>query len=240
MASDVVLKKEVVIPKNSHILSMVKKGQPVKEGDSLLVFQNAYDQEDVNILLKNLSDSEENISELGRIPIKSSVEGIVQDIKISRTVEIDEMSESLQKVVKDYEKPIKDKKKILDKYGISNNGLLPSDYKLESTGKLKNVDEGLLIEIFLKYEDKLGVGDKIVVNGGLKGVVKNVYPAGEEPRSEFRPDEPIEVLTSIGGISSRMITSILRVGLINKGIIELDRKIKETVGIKWKYLRDMI
>jgi len=240
MASDVVIKKEVIIPKDSNILSMVKKGQPIKEGDSLMVFQNAYDQEDVNILLKNLSDDEDGISELGRIPIKSHVEGIVQDIKISRTVEIDQLSESLQKIVKAYEKPIRDKKQILSKYDIPNNGLLDADYKLDSTGKLKNVDEGLLIEIFCKYEDKLSTGDKQVAYSALKGVVKGMYPKGMEPFSEFRPDEKIHTITAVEGILARMIGSLEKVGSINKGLIELDRLVKDKLGIKWKYLEEMM
>ena len=36
-----------------------------------------------------------------------------------------------------------------------------------------------------------------------------------------------------------MVTSVFRNGLINKVMIELDRKVKEMNGLKWKNLREM-
>ena len=86
LSSRVVIKKDYVLPKTTNIYYMVKKGQPIQEGEPLMIFQNAFDDEDVNILLKNLSDDEELISDIGRIPIKSKYTGRIEDIKIYRTV----------------------------------------------------------------------------------------------------------------------------------------------------------
>lgn len=236
MASDVVIQKDIVLPKDTNIYNMVKKGDKIGEGDPLLIFQNAFDEEDVNILLKNLVDDEEAISDLGRIPIKSKITGEVKDIKIYRTVEKDELSDSLKKKVNELEKPISDMKKIMKKYDIDSSYKLEADYKLESTGKLKKVDEGVLIEFYLKYEDKMSIGDKLIYYSALKGVIKDIFPEGKEPYTNFRPNEPIHSLLSQGSVLGRMVCSVIMNMSINKVLIELDRKVKDIAGIPWKNL----
>lgn len=236
MSSEVVVKKEITLPKNTNIYNMVKKGQPIQEGEPLMIFQNAFEEEDVNILLKNLVDDEEMISELGRIPIKSKITGVVEDIKISRTVEKDELSDSLKKKVNELEKPISDMKKVMKKYDIDFHDKFEADYKLAQTGKLKNVEDGVLIEFFLKYEDKMSVGDKVIYYSALKGVVKDIFPKNKEPYTDFRPDEKIHSLLSLGSVNGRMVTSVMINGALSKILIELDRKVKDMLGIKYKYL----
>lgn len=237
MTSDVVLEQDVTLEKMSNVYFMVQKGQTVKEGDPLIIFQNAFDDNDVNILLKNLSDDEDEIAELGRRTKKSHVEGVVEDIKIYRTCEKEETSDSLKKIISKYEKPISEKRKTLEKYNIEGSrALIPADYKLTNSGKLKNLEDGVFIEFYLKYEDKMSIGDKLVYYSANKGVVKDIFPEGDEPTTEFRPDEKCGSILSIGAISGRMVTSILNVGGINKGLIELDRKVKDMCDIKWKYL----
>ena len=236
MASDIVVKKDVPLSKNTNIYNMVKKGQPIQEGEPLLIFQNSFDEDDVNLLLKNLADDEELISELGRIPIKSKITGVVEDIKIYRTVEKDELSDSLRKKVNELEKPISDMKKIMKKYDIEYHDRFEADYALEKTGKLKNVEDGVLIDFYLKYEDKLSVGDKIIYYSALKGVIKDIFPKNKEPYTDFRPDEKIHSLLSLGSVNGRMVTSVMINGAISKVLIELDRKVKEMAGIPFKYL----
>lgn len=238
LSSDIVVKVDVTLPKNCNIYNMVKKGTPIKEGDPLVIFQNAFEDEDMNTLLKNLAGQDDEISDLGRIRIKSKVTGVVQDIKIYRTVDEEELSDSLKKVVKNYEKPIKSIKKTMDKYGLDSNRIDASD-KLESSGKLKNVEDGVLIEFYLKYEDRMSVGDKIVYYSALKGVVKDIFPIGKEPTTPFRPNEPLGSLLSSGSVNGRMVCSVKVVLAINKVLVELDRAVKEKLGIKWKNLNDM-
>ncbi|MDD3122027.1 MAG: hypothetical protein PHC62_00760 [Candidatus Izemoplasmatales bacterium] len=233
MTTDIVIKKTVNLPKDTNIFNMVKKGQSIREGDPLLIIQRPYDEDDMNTLLKNLVADEDEITELGRQHISSSVTGIVQDIIISRTVEKSELSSSLKKAVTTYEKSINEKKKIMEQYNIDKKNDLPSTDVLPSTGKLKNSEDGVLIEFFLKYEDKMAVGDKLIYWSALKGVVKDIFPEGKEPRSEFRPDEKIHSLLSIGSVNGRMTCSIIITSVINKGLIELSRKVKDILGIKY-------
>lgn len=231
MASDVVLEKEITIPKDSNIYNMVKKGQTIEEGDPLMILQNAYDEEDINVLLKNLADEDE-VTNLGRIPIISKVTGVVQDIVIERTVETSECSSTLKKVINDYEKDIKERKKAMESYGIKDvNKILPDLKALPPIGKLKNAEGCVVIRIYLKYHDKFSVGDKLIYGTAVKGVAKDIFPVGLEPYSEYRKDETIHALLSIGSINARMVTSVLITTGINKGLIELSRKVKEMAGL---------
>ena len=234
LTHSVVLKVDKVFSKDTNIYNLVKVGQEIEEGDNLLIIQSAYDEEDTNVLLKKLaSASEDDITDLGRQPIKSKVTGIIQDIVMYRTVELDELSESLRKAFVAYEKNIGERRKIMKKYGIDTSSL-PADYKLPATGKLKSAEDGVLIEFYLRYEDKMSVGDKLIYYSALKGVIKDIFPEGKEPSSSFRPDEKIHSLLAVGSVNGRMVTSILINGAINKYLIELSRKCKEIAGMNVK------
>ena len=241
MTSSYVVKKDKMLSKDANVYNVVSKGQPIKEGDPLMIFQNAFEEEDANSILRNVTDADiEDVTDLGRIHIRSKISGVVQDIKIYRTCELNEMSPSLRKLVSAYEKQIKDDKKIFDKYKIEGaNWKLEPDYKLEPTGKLKKCPNSVLIEFYIKCEDKMGIGDKLIYNNSIKGVIKDIMPPGTEPRTEFRPNEPINALLSTGSVNARMVASIIINGSINKCMIELSRKCKELLGIPWKNLPDM-
>ena len=122
----------------------------------------------------------------------------------------------------------------MEKYGVDNIDInLGSTGKLPPIGRLKNVDNGVKIEFYLKYEDKMKVGDKLIFYSANKGVVKDIFPEGKEPRSEYRPNETIHALMSSESINGRMVGSIMINGAINKGLIELGRQCKDILGIKY-------
>ena len=242
MTSTYCVKKDKSFKANTNVFNMVQPGQEISEGDALIVFQNSFDEKEANTLLKRLSDDEtEMINDFGRIKIRSKISGIVQDIKIYRTCEISELSPSLKKIVKDYEKRIKEERKRALKYGVSEEevrAFSEPDYKLEQEGKLKITENGVLIEFYIKCFDKMGIGDKLTYNTALKGVIKDIIPSGDEPYTDFRPDEKIDALLSFASVNARMTTSIILNGAMNKTMIELSRKCKDILGIKWNNLGD--
>lgn len=230
MGTDISTVVSRYLPKETNVYKIGTKGQSVEEGDVILTFQTPYEQEDIDILLKNLASDEDEISELGRIPVKSKVTGVIADVKIYRTVEIEELSESLQKIVKAYESNIKKREKLLKSYGISTRDLPPT-YKLAPAGKLKNCEDGVFIEFYLKYQDLMSVGDKLVYFSANKGVVKYIIPKGKEPYTDFRKNEPIDAFISIRSVNARMVCSIPIYGAGAKLMVELDRTCKDMAGI---------
>lgn len=234
MASDIVKAVPIVLSKNTNIFNMCKKGQAINEGDTLFVIQNDYNEDDLTTIMRNLSADDSAISELGRKTVKSEVTGWVQDIIIERTVELDELSPSLRKLVREYEKNINTKKAVMDKYKIDDSNKILRDTKaLPAIGSLKNAADGIKITIYLKYHDKFSTGDKLIYGTAVKGVCKDIFPKGEEPYSEYRKDEKIHALLSIGSINARMVTSVLITTGINKFLIEMSRKVKDMAGIKY-------
>lgn len=238
MASDVVTMKDITLAKNANIYKIADIGQKIQEGDPLIIYQNAFDEEDANMLLKVLTNEDE-VSELGHRTIRSHYTGEIQDIKIYRTCKTEECSDSIKKLIKAYDALIDRKRKMYKKYNIDGANRLDPDYPLPATGKLKNVDDGILIEFYIKYYDKMAVGDKNVAQSACKGVVKDIFPAGKEPWSEYRPEEKIHGMYSARSFNARMITSVLISGAINKAMIELDRHVKDIMGIPIKYLEDI-
>lgn len=232
MATDVVVEKDKDLSPKTNVYHMVEVGQQVQQGDPLIIFQNSFEEEDANLLLKNITDPE-YVSDLGRIKIKSKYTGVIQDIKIYRTCEIDELSDSLKKIVTKYEKKIKEQKAIYKKYNIPGENTLEPDHAIEATGIMKNNRNGVKIVFYIKYADKMSVGDKLVAQSANKGVIKDIFPENHEPYSEFRPDEKIHAVFSSTSFNSRMVTSVWISGAINKVMIELDRAVKDIMGIKW-------
>lgn len=237
MSSEIVELKKVTLSNNTNILNCVQIGDPIQEGDPLLVFQDAGDEEYVAQLLSNLN-TEKDLQNVGAIPIKSKVTGFVKDIKVYRTAELDELQPSLRKLVNKYEKSNKDMAKIAKQYGYK------ADYKykvdtLEPTGKVKNIENGVLIEFYLSYNDKMSKGDKLIYLDAVKGVTQKVIPKGEEPKSQYRPNEIVHSMVSKGSLDARMVTSIKLNGAINKLLIELDRQNKEDLGIPWKNIEEL-
>lgn len=158
MGSTVDAEIPISLNKNVNIYDIVKVGQAIEEGDPLIIFQNAFEDKDANLLLKNITDTD-FVSDLGRIRIKAKYSGFVQDIKIYRTCEINnECSESVRKLVTNYEKEIKATRSLYKRYKIDGANTLEPDYALPQTGILKDTVDGILIKFYVKYIDNMGIG----------------------------------------------------------------------------------
>ena len=234
LASDIVLAEELNFDKNTNIYNMVEKGQHVNEGDPLMIIQDAYEDADLNVLLKNLKGDESEVTDLGRKKKTSKVTGVIQDIIIERTAPVEELSPTLKKIVKKYESNINARRNVMKKYKIEDsNKILQDTETMEPTGTLKACPDGVKITIYMKYHDKFSVGCKLIYGTAVKGVCKEIFEKGEEPYSEYRKDEKIHALLSIGSINARMATSVLVTTGINKALIELSRRCKDMAGIKY-------
>lgn len=237
MGSTVDAEIPISLDKNVNIYNIVKVGQAIEEGEPLIIFQNAFDDKDANMLLKNITDTD-FVSDLGRIRIRAKYTGFVQDIKIYRTCEIEDCSESVQKLIKDYEKGIKATKAMYRKYKIPGENTLEPDYALPQTGILKDVTDGVLIKFYIKYIDKLGIGDKITIQSANKGTIKYIFPKGQEPFTASALDKPIHVLVSSRSFNARMVTSPIVSGALNKALIGLDEEVKKIMGIPIKPMEE--
>lgn len=237
MAADIIMQRPVTLGKNATVDFIVNVGDKVKVGDELIRFETSFEDENLNSFLNSIGDElKEDIQSLGKTPIKSKYSGTVEAIKMYSTVELDELSPSLRRLVGKHYAGIIQKKKLLDKHDKSDGtyklGVLlnePSTKVEAKNGKLKGaeVGEGVLIEFYIKYRDTLGVGDKIAFFTALKSIIGEVIPEGYEPYSMYRPDEEVSSIIAPGAILARMTPSILQTLWGNKVLVELKHQLKD-------------
>lgn len=232
IGTDVIQGIETKIDCGSNIFIYKNVGDKVMEGDTLFSYQEDFDDDVVNTLLKKLAINSEQISELGHNPVKTKYTGIVDHIEIFRTCDDEDMSPSLREFVKAYESKVQSVKDVYDKYGIDSSSL-PKIGKVPEIGKAKNLDNSVMIIYYIKFSDKMSVGDKIVFYSANKGVIKYIIPKEEEPYTGFRPDEHIDSFMSLSSISGRMTCSIPLFAATSKLMVELDRSVKEIAGIPY-------
>ena len=238
MASEIVLQVDVLMDAKDIDIQCVEIGKPLHEGEVIMSYRAALEDQDATDIINKMvsknagNESKELMDEIGKIKVKSKVTGKLQDIRIYSTIPTSEMSKSLAAFVNKYNAPIDKMKSKLSKLGIDasqygTSGVLPA------VGKLKHAEGKVLVEFYIKYYDKMSVGDKLVYFSALKGVVKEIFPEGKEPYSEYRPNETVHSFLPVGSVNARMVTSVLTLGAINKVLIELDRHVKDIMGVKW-------
>jgi hypothetical protein len=242
MAYYAIVKKTKALPANAKIDRMVKVGDHVEVGDPLIVYDNHNGDEEVAKFLEEYSkalsehDMQEALVESNSTTMKATDSGEILDIKMYYTVDISELSPSLQKLVKDYNKKIDKKDKFLEKYKNEGDNkfykcgqlLTETSEKSEAQyGKVKGetVGDGILIEIYIKHKDIIKKGDKVANFTALKGVISHVIEEGQEPWSEFRPEEEVSAFISPLSILARKTPSVYTTLFGNKVLIELKRKV---------------
>lgn len=239
MASEIVMQKQVVLGPNTNVDYMVKIGDEIQSGEELIRFEQSFDEDSLNALLANVGeDMKEDIMMNSKEKVKSKYTGVIEDIKIYSSVELSDLSPSLRKIVNKHYSKIKERKKVLDKHDNSGNPLVKcnmlfnenaSTVKTSNDGKFKGValNDGVLIEFYIRIHDELGPGDKIVYFSALKTIITNVIPEGQEAYTLFRPEEKIGAVLSCNSIIARGIVSCQYMLMGNKLLIELSRQLKD-------------
>lgn len=237
-----IVKKTKALPANAKIDRMVKVGDHVEVGDPLIVYDNHNGDEEVAKFLEEYSkalgenDMQQALVESNSTTMKATDSGEILDIKMYYTVDISELSPSIQKLVKTYNGKIDKKDKFLEKYKNEGDNkfykcgqLLTETSEKSQTfyGKVKGeeVGDGILIEIYIKHKDIIKKGDKTTNFCALKGVVSHVIEEGQEPWSEFRPEEEVSAFVSPLSILARKTPSVYTNLFGNKILIELKRKV---------------
>lgn len=237
-STEMCFQKAVVLGKNSTVSYMAKIGDEIEIGDSLVQFDSSFEDDSLNEFLNALAGDprlENEILESSKNNIKSKVAGVIEDIKIYSTVELDQLSPSLRKIVRNYYNSVNERKKILSKYDPNGSvvkcGMLMTDTSSTSVpnkfGVIRGqkVEDSVLIEFYIKHTELLEVGSKIANFTGLKNTIGEIIPEGFEPYSDFRKDEEVGSIIASNSILKRMVPSILLSTLANKCIVELRRKL---------------
>ncbi len=238
MATEVVMQKQAVLGPNTNVDFMVKIGDKVQNGDELIRFEKSFNEDSINQLLLNVGDElKEDIIMSGKDKVKSKYSGVIEDIKVYCTVELEELSPSLRQIVNQYYNKINAKKRMLEKYDKSGSVVKCNMLFNEPTGKVEpnnngvfrgaKVNEGVIIEFYIKVHDEVGIGDKIVFFSALKSIVGSIIPEGQEAYTLYRPEEGIDAVLSCNSLIARGVTSAPKMMMSNKLLVELSRKLKD-------------
>lgn len=237
MATEVTMQKQAVLGPNTNVDYMVKIGDKIQSGDELIRFERSFNEDSLNALLFNVGEEmKEDIIMGGKDKVKSKYSGVVEDIKVFCTVDLEELSPSLRKIVNEYYNKIKVKKEMLEKYDDKGSVVKCNMIFNEPTGKVETnngkfrgaiVNDGVLIEFYIKVHDEVGIGDKIVFFSALKSIVGSVIPEGQEAYTLYRPEESIDAVLSCNSLIARGISSAPKMLMSNKLLVELSRKLKE-------------
>lgn len=239
LATTMIWEKAVVLEPNTLLDFIVKKGDKIETGGTLMRFSRGQDEEIDKFLAAIREENREQIVEDTKSTISSKYTGEIADIKIYTTVPVSDLSPSLKKIVTEYQRRIERKNATLDKYKNEGDmayykaGQIINEIAEISTpsisGKVQGeyMDKGVLIKIYVKYRDIGAKGDKVVQKFALKGVISHVIDEGWEPYSEYRPDEEISTLVAPLAIAARKVPSIFLDMFGNKLLIELKRQLKD-------------
>lgn len=237
------MKEEVGIPANSYVEKMVDVGDKVKVDDPLIIYDPAHEDEETNAFLNEIrSKLGENLSDmvdLQSMPqVRTDHAGTISAIEVYTSVPVEELSPSLQAIVKKYTAHAKNVVKTLDKYKnegdlnyykcgqvISNAPeVVKPDYMHRVKGVLIPGDgRGVAIIFYIEFKDIAKTGDKGSAFTALKFVTSHVVPEGLEAYSEYRPDEEISTIIAPSSVVKRKTPSIQETMFANKCIIEMKR-----------------
>lgn len=240
MTATMVMPVEVVLDKSAYISKMCKVGDKVNAGDAVMVFDNYHEDEDVMAMIQSLrADLKEDVIESAYSRKITHYTGEICKIEVIPTVPVEELSESLQKVVKENWKKLKKRDRLVNKYknkddpNYYKSGMLLTettdpvqpDYQGKVKGKV--VNEGVIITFYIEFHDTLARGDKIAAEFALKSVTSHVFDDGLEPYTIDEPDETIDLITAPLSVSARKTPSIFIAMGGNKILIKKFQELKE-------------
>lgn len=237
MGTEMVMQKHLILGPNATVSQIVNVGDKILVGQPLITYEQSADEESVNRLLRGIGkDLREDIKSMAKNTLTSKYSGVVDEIRIYSTEEISDLSKSLGSIVDKYWKGIREKKKLIRKYKITD----PSDqgstfYEIDgpvkpnAAGAVKGykIEHGVIIEFYIKFTDNMKPGDKMAHHLALKGTVALVIPDDQAPYTLDRPNEPIESCIPATSVLARQTIGILPTMFSQKLLVELKHQLKD-------------
>lgn len=217
-SSTVLEQRKFMIDISQEIHMNVKEGTELNANTVLLYILEKYEA-----LPGTIDDNTlEALKRFANMAPKANLEGSVMDIVVYYNSELDELSSSLKKLAKESDKRIAEKNKH-DGIPITN-GKVDSSYRVD--GNQLTPGKAVII-IYIKHNDGLSVGDKLVFSNQMKTVVGGVidYPIVTSD------GEQVDAFFGFRSLLARVVNSPMIIGTTNvlldkftKKFIELYKK----------------
>jgi len=203
--------RDIIIDKGTTVHEIVRLGSELKSTDPLMIF----DDSTLPAEYEGNEDLLDSLIKLNRSIPKAKYDSKVVKIDVLHKVETTELSDSLQRVVRN---TIRDKNataKYAEESGAKNAGSFHRDdiYKNNKYNG-KDIDENaVIIRFYLQQNLSANAGDKIVFAGSLKSVTAKVVP--ETMTTEDGSIE-VEACMSSTSMLNRIILDCPLMGSLNR------------------------
>lgn len=196
--------KSIVVKAEDNILNIVQSGDVLTPTSSLFTISDAIsaptalNQEALQVL--------ENIK--SNAP-KAKLKGVVDKIVIMYNCELEDMSKTLREITE------ASNTRLIASTG--HTGRVNSGYSVRGM----SLNEGEVeIKIYIRVEDNMGIGDKLILGSQLKCTIGDVY----DSTMEGEDGTPVEILFSSRAISARIVNSAYLNGTTSTVLEQLTKK----------------
>lgn len=231
--SSIVMQTALSLSKTSNLRKIVKIGDEVKTSEALAVFEEHLEDKSITEALDKLGSLKDAMVENAANMKSAKYTGKIVDIEIFYNYEIEEYSESLQKLIKSYIAMHTYRDEQLSK-GINPGQFVEKrELNVIKTGRAKGVPfDGVLINFYTELEEPFALGNKLTADVALKSVLSDIIPYDQEPLSEYREDKPIDMIMSPLSILNRRVPDYFYRGYTQKILMELKFQIDEIINDK--------
>lgn len=225
-AALVTMSRSVNLGPSVNLQKTAKVGEEVNPDSALAIFENATDDADVSSLLQRVgTEFGEAIEELTKNVARAKYSGKIVEIHTYYSRDLEELSPSLRKFIKEQERIAQERKKAGEGAPVSEPVKTSAPIRVSHGRVGGEVVDGVLIQFLVQIEDVAGPGDKFVVSSPLKGVVSRVFEKGEEPVDESGLN--IDYIMSPLSVVSRMTTDVFLSLWSNLVLVDLKKKVTE-------------
>lgn len=199
-----------------NINNLVKLGDTVSVDSILCTIENPFGATSTIYDEK----SRETLSELEILSPKASYEGKVEQIKVYYNGEIEDMSESLQKITKVSNKLLNQQRELEGKEPVT--GRVEPGFRVNNQAIA--ADEAVIF-IHINNRATMSGGDKLVFSNQMKSIASYHITEGV---FETEDGEPLDAEFSYVSFMKRIVESGMVIGTTNTLLIEASKKIVST------------
>jgi hypothetical protein len=232
LKSSMVMETTISLSPSTNLISLVKIGQEVKTSENLAVFEENLDSVDVSMAMDKMGKTlAESLQSISRNTKTSKYNGTIVDIVVYYNRPIEEYSPSLQKFIKAYIAAAKAKEDRL-KDVRKDQFIRRRDLEPQKNGKANGEPfDGVLIKVYTKVMEEMGVANKITYEVALKSVVGEVIPTELSPTSDYDDGRPVEACLSPFSVLNRKVPDFLYLMYTTKILVDLKVELKKLAGI---------
>lgn len=184
--------KSIVVSAKDTILNMVKPGDKLEPSTILFtitdsIITNKKLDADVLRTLENIKSKSP----------KAKIRGVVDKVVIMYNSELDDVSDSLYDLIKESDKRLK--------ATSGYTGRVNAGYSVRGVSLVEGQIE---IKIYIKAEDKLGIGDKAIIGNQMKFTVGDIF----ESNMVSEDGTDIDLIFALRSINARIVNSCILIG----------------------------